>query len=188
MPGRRFAILSAVSAIICLVAAGLWVRMLFSWDRPYFAWWDEAHQQVNMYSLWWTGGNFWLMRERITAMPGEDLAEPRKIGRQGRFGFQRTDIHGPRVDDALWPWINCGHGTQLLGVVGRTGRRPREYWGFGVRVWPVALLATFLPAKYLRDWRRDSKRRRTGMCAICGYDLRESPQRCPECGAERTPA
>jgi hypothetical protein len=40
---------------------------------------------------------------------------------------------------------------------------------------------TILP---LRRARRSLRRRRLGLCAACGYDLRGSQSRCPECGAE----
>ena len=57
--------------------------------------------------------------------------------------------------------------------------------GVLVPLWFAALVTGALPALWLTRWRRESvrdKRQRTGQCTGCGYDLRSSPQRCPECG------
>ena len=54
-----------------------------------------------------------------------------------------------------------------------------------VRYWLISFAASVLPAwwfvQYLRFGRRQARARR-GLCPNCGYDLRASPQRCPECG------
>ena len=57
-----------------------------------------------------------------------------------------------------------------------------------VAYWPVALLFALLPATWLmshgRYWRE--RLRGEGRCIRCGYDLRATPNRCPECGAVLT--
>jgi hypothetical protein len=46
---------------------------------------------------------------------------------------------------------------------------------------PMAVLCQ-LPAWRLRAWLNARRRKRKGLCANCGYDLRATAQRCPECG------
>ena len=50
-----------------------------------------------------------------------------------------------------------------------------------VPAWSVALSALTLPALWLRS--RRARRWPPGSCRRCGYDLRATPDRCPECGS-----
>jgi len=49
-------------------------------------------------------------------------------------------------------------------------------------LWFPTLLLAILLALWLRRRMILRKRSRLGFCKTCGYDLRATPQRCPECG------
>jgi hypothetical protein len=65
-----------------------------------------------------------------------------------------------------------------------------EVYGVGVRRrvltfphWVVVVAFTVAPAARLAGRRRRRRRAVLGLCTNCGYDLRATPGRCPECGA-----
>jgi hypothetical protein len=61
------------------------------------------------------------------------------------------------------------------------------FWVLGVPYWFIALLTTAIPARWLWLYRRSAQRRSRGLCLACGYDLRATAERCPECGAAPEP-
>lgn len=52
-----------------------------------------------------------------------------------------------------------------------------------VPLWPIVTLSALLPARWFLSARRRRATSRLGLCPRCGYDLRATPDRCPECGA-----
>ena len=68
---------------------------------------------------------------------------------------------------------------------GATGTCTAGFRAFVVPPWMVAAASGILPALWLHrrvaPW-RERRRATAGLCRACGYDLRASPDRCPECG------
>ena len=57
-----------------------------------------------------------------------------------------------------------------------------EYWGIVLPHWAVVIANLLIIGTILRRYRLH--RSIPGICAACGYDLRATPERCPECGRD----
>jgi hypothetical protein len=55
-------------------------------------------------------------------------------------------------------------------------------WTLQIPHWSVAVAAAVLPWMWVRRRRAEIRKLRSGLCRRCGYDLRATPGRCPECG------
>ena len=90
-----------------------------------------------------------------------------------------------------FPSLTAPFNPRVYGIL---GIMPSDLWRRGTIDWIDAL--TFLPwllsivlttILMLRRFRRQERRRRYVLkkCMECGYDLRATPDSCPECGAAR---
>jgi hypothetical protein len=102
-------------------------------------------------------------------------------------GLHQDDSQQPSYpiltpDVYAYPHMLTGGGFQLAGG------GPTASWGY-VRVYsitlplPLLILTGALIAYRLKSWRRVLGCQRSNVCLTCGYDLRETPNRCPECGS-----
>ena len=70
-------------------------------------------------------------------------------------------------------------GFKFGGLSGPGG----SLWNLAVPYWFIAGAAVVTASLSLLQRRRQRTRENAGFCRQCGYDLRASPGRCPECGA-----
>jgi hypothetical protein len=86
---------------------------------------------------------------------------------------------------ATWSWRNS---VVSFVADGLFDRRRSRLFVLLVPMWGVVAGLAILPAVWV--WRRWRARARadSGRCLVCGYDLRATPGRCPECGTSIAPA
>ncbi len=83
-------------------------------------------------------------------------------------------------------WQYLGNGWRRLGFQHISGRLRDGSVAhqFSLPHYAIAMVAAFLPAMWVLRQFRSRRRRLGGLCSVCGYDLRASPERCPECGTK----
>ena len=81
-----------------------------------------------------------------------------------------------------------GSGISLVAEVESAGLKVpqgvvQRQW-LSIPYWAVCMVAAVPGVLALRRRKRLSRMRAAGHCPACGYDLRATPERCPECGTK----
>ena len=112
---------------------------------------------------------------------------------RGLVGFWTTTVPRWSFDGSSWLWevtpLENGSYRGQLGSGYSQQRANGVTTGHVVAVplWFIVVLALLLPAIWLAQqihrFQRGLERKSKGQCSSCGYDLRATPDQCPECGA-----
>jgi hypothetical protein len=174
----------------CIVGAVLWVRSYFV-----SSWWPVALEQPGLQCHVWKGRVYFIRCERPDVAAG--LFMEVGIMEGTSFDFHPTpdfdqfveayaQRHGSFSSQQSIFRIQAPGVRNGYGFVKQTVRvSPWTVSLIGVPFWFIELLGVIPLGIGLRQLLAAQRRGRTGFCARCGYDLRATPSRCPECGAMR---
>ena len=190
--GRLFTVCAAASLLACAAVVALWVRSADWQVDGYVRLTRPAADAATFQQLISHDGVLFLVIHDVPLAPGSREVTRLAPGQATRWashwpGGRRPEEWPSReyfgLPEAERPWERLGlYARSSPGGV-RFGPPSARIRTFGVPYWIPAAAAAALPLIWLRRVRRTARRRRDGQCARCGYDLRASPGRCPECGA-----
>ena len=185
---RRLIFASVLSLVLCLAAVRLWIRS-----------YGQQSQLEFLYQ--WTRGD--RLRD-VTSLVGFSRGHFRVLVGWGDSPASGTGARDPNV----LRWVNFSPPDQSVAYQWRrTGfgwhserdsnnspdPKTRDHGGSWIvlaPLWFVVLALSALPAYSLVRVIRSKghgARLAQNLCVTCGYDLRATPDRCPECGAAAQP-
>ena len=175
MKRRSRLILRYVLSIMLLIVVAAWVRSEWRSDSIM---WTNSKRFIHLIS---TGGRLILTEQQwdhgTASPPGWSAtfgSGPSAWGASDA-GYGRRRFAGFEWSETTW-W---GHASE--NVV-RSFHIP-PYRVIGVPYWFIAALLSLPFVRALLSSLRRRRRLAQQLCPDCGYDLRGSPERCPECGA-----
>ena len=192
---RLFTILSALSLVLFVATWLLWIQSYGNAFYPTFLHLSSSNRQTvaTQFDPWSYRGCLGIELTHIHLYSDIIKQSQCYVGSIVCISGMRPGMWMPQVPGWSWePMDSSGsravHIDEAHGFCFHhdLGTNSLYGWysvsGFSAPCWFYLLLFTVLPAARLFYHRKTARRFRRGRCRACGYDLRATPDRCPECG------
>ena len=167
MKRLAFNFITVLSLLLCVTTVGLWGRSYWWADSIMLGGEDRPNRVISsVYG-----------RLSYTSIAGCLYGE--------HFHWYSSHFTG-KVAGSPSGWFGFDAWHDVIRLKNDVGMRPPiPEWGVQFPYWFPILLTSLFPSIWFIARRRRRlirSRRQMGLCLKCGYDLRASKDRCPECG------
>ena len=161
MKRRLFNILSALSLVLCVAILALAIRSY--WRHDVVLHYTPTKTAIPVWMVQSLNGRLWLCwgdrGESAQDGPGQWLY----------YSNRSAPTSSASLSHTLFEYQEAVNGTHVIRSA-------------AIRDWWLIAATLALPCLWFRSHRRSRLAERKGLCPKCGYDLRATPDRCPECG------
>jgi hypothetical protein len=141
--------------------------------------WDPQRRSLSNTSILFSG----ILAVSQRSSPGKTAASPAEVDQwielmrdSGEMRWHGSHEPGATVRRILLGFHYYQGGGQL------PDGSPWSNFEFSMPWWPLIALSVILPGWWVVRCRRQRRMAGLGLCPNCGYDLRATSDRCPECG------
>ena len=191
-------VISDLSLLLVIATTTLWIRSHHIFDHcdqvrssyTPFPGRPSVFHATQSASVLVSGDGYFGLIQTSRDVPSTRLSNPQF--QSGTYWFREPHPYldipiNPATEKEVHQWLGFGYYNSASPLDILDGRTHFRVWA---PYWFPTLLFTIAPAfrlvSYLR-YRRRLRRRSALLCEFCGYDLRATPDRCPECGAIPVP-
>ncbi len=191
---RLFNLAAAVSLVLCVAGGGLWMRSYLSQTKATVKFGGasgEVFQAIPLFAkpdraafVGSVPGRVLFIHQWVSA-PGPLAGDASNCGVFGEPSsvvvFPSVVVYSPPALFRDTTFLGFGQVSETFPSASGTTFRCSA---LSVPFWVLFLATTGLPSWWLHRRLMVRRRSRAGLCPACGYDLRATPDRCPECGTE----
>ena len=198
MSRRLLNLLTALSLLLCAAVVALWVRSYVTQD----GWWyvrSSAGPGWHVRRTTEVGcnrGEFVVSETDHWSLATNDTGNQINARRVAEPD-PSAGVRWTTTETKFYRWNPARAGHRIWRRLGFQGYYLRDVrpvpdlgyvqrsvlWRVGMPLWSLAVVTAMPCVLWLLRWRVRRRRDRVGLCPVCGYDLRATPGRCPECGA-----
>jgi hypothetical protein len=181
---RAWSLLTGVASLLSSVLIVLWASSY--WFHPSYSWETRRKEKgsvvTELRTIASTDGVIQFVKARVSHAGVNEVDRLPHWNRADQTYWGEPVSRGTSRFTAGTAWNRLGFVSYVDPIESWSGMRGRSRDVFSLPFWFLTIIVALIPLYQSWQVYRRMRRAAAGACVQCGFDLRATPGRCPECG------